>query len=135
MAKSYANAKRRRENGAFVALPYAVLRHQNYISLSPRAVKLLVDLCAQINRGAHGTSNNGDQTTAWATISKQGWTSRDQVFKAQQELEAKGFILRTRQGGRHQCNLFAITFYAIDECDGKLDVPATTTAPGTWNKN
>ena len=135
MAKSRRSAKGRRERGPFVALPHSVLRHPNYLSLSFRAVKLLIDLCAQIHRGANGTSNNGDQTTAWTVISKQGWTSRDQLFKAQTELENKGFIVRTRQGGRHRCNLFAVTFYGIDECDGKLDVAATSAPPGLWRKN
>ena len=130
MANSRARAKGRRESGNFAALPYSVLRHPNYISLSPRAVKLLLDFCSFYNG-----KNNGDFTAAWTVIKERGWKSRDQVFKAQQELEEKGFILRTRQGGRHLCNLFAITFYAIDDCDGKLDRPATNTAPGDWRKN
>ncbi len=130
VAKKYANAKGRRESGAFVALPKAVINHQNFIRLSPRAKALLLDFCAW-----YDGKNNGDFTTAWTTISARGWSSRDQVFKAQSELENSGFIIRTRQGGRTQCNLFAISFFAIDDCDGKLDVAPTKTAPGDWRKN
>ena len=130
MAYSRQRTKGRRESGGFIPLPNAVLRHPNFISLAPRAVKLLLDLCSQLRQ-----DNNGDLATAWTVMEKRGWKSRDQLFKAQQELEAKGFIFRTRQGGRHVCNLFAITFYAIDECDGKLDVPATNVPLGDWKKN
>ena len=35
--------KGRRASGGFIALPHSVLRHPNYISLSPRAIKLLLD--------------------------------------------------------------------------------------------
>lgn len=135
MTKSYAKAKGRRDGSSFVPIPHVVLNDSNYRSLSCRAVKLLLDLCAQIHRKRGEPSDNGNQTTAWKVISKQGWTSRDQIFKAQKELEKKEFILRTRQGGRHQCNLFAVTFYAIDECDGKLEVSPTAAPPGTWRKN
>ena len=130
MADSRRRAKGRRESGGFIALPHSVLRHPNYVSLSPRAVKLLLDFCSFYNG-----KNNGNFTTAWTVIKVRGWKSRDQVFKAQQELEEKGFILKTRQGGRHLCNLFAITFYAIDECDGILEVAATNVPPGDWMKN
>jgi len=91
---------------------------------------LLLDFSAQFTG-----NNNGDLTAAWTVMQLRGWTSRDQLFKAQRELEETGFILRTRQGGRHLCNLFAITFYAIDDCDGKLEVEATRAPPGDWMKN
>jgi hypothetical protein len=132
MARTRAKAKGRRESGTFIAIPHAVVNHDNYRSLKPRSVKLLIDLCNQIKRGPNGYSNNGDLTTAWSVISKSGWTSRDQLHKAQVELEEKGFIVKTRQGGRVLCNLYAVTFYAIDECGGKLDVAPTAAAPGNW---
>jgi len=86
-----------------------------------------MDLCANFNG-----RNNGDFSAAWTLMTKRGWRSRDQLFKAQTELIESGFIVKTRQGGRNLCNLFAITFWAIDECMGKLDVPATAAPPGDW---
>ena len=37
--------------------------------------------------------------------------------------------------GRHKATLYALTFYAIDDCKGKLDVKATGSPRGTWKKN
>ncbi len=120
----------RSEAGSFVAMPHACLNHPNYTRLSPRAVKLLFDLYAQF-RG----NNNGDFTAAWSYMSKHGWHSKDQLNKATRELLTAGWIMLTRQGGRNQCSLYAVTFQAIDDCKGKLDEPATTTAPGWWKRD
>ncbi|MGH8320467.1 MAG: hypothetical protein ACRESI_00785 [Gammaproteobacteria bacterium] len=65
-------------------------------------------------------------------MSKRGWKSKDQLNKALRELLTAGWIMLTRQGGKNQCSLYGITFQAIDECKGKLEVPVTTTAPGWW---
>lgn len=130
MARSRAKATGRRESGSYVALPHAVLRHPNFASLSPRATKLLMDLCSVYNG-----QNNGDMATAWTIMRHRGWRSRDQLFKAQKELLEKAFIVKTRQGGRNRCNLFAITFWSIDECNGKLDISGTISPPGDWKKS
>ena len=50
------------------------------------------------------------------------------------ELEEKGLIRVSRQGGRNQCTLYAITWQPIDDCSGKLDINATTTAPHDWKR-
>lgn len=129
MPRSRAKATGRSEGGSYVAMPHAVLRHPNFVNLSPRATKLLMDLCS-----AYNGRNNGDFATAWTVMKTRGWRSRDQLFKAQQELLEKGFIIKTRQGGRNRCNLFAITIWAIDDCGGKLEVPATNTPTGEWRR-
>ena len=38
----------------------------------------------------------------------------------------------SRQGGLHQCSLYAVTFYRVDECEGKLDISPTPSPPGNW---
>ena len=129
MAKR-ARYKGRRESGSYVALPHSVLRHENFARLSPRATKLFLDLAAN-----YVGNNNGDFSCAWTQMKKRGWKSRDQLFKAQTELEETGFLTKTRQGGRNKCNLFALTIWPIDECKGKLDVSATSVAPGDWKKS
>jgi len=129
MISKIEKAKGRRESGTFVAVPHACLNHPNYMRLSPRAVKLLFDLLVQF-RGI----NNGDFSAAWTIMSKRGWKSRDQLFKARRELEDTGWIQLTRQGGRNRCSLYGVTFQAIDECNGKLDVSATVTALGWWKR-
>src|SRR5438094_3976332 len=106
----------KRESGPFVALPQAVLRSDEFARLSPFAVKLMTDLLSQY-RG----DNNGDLCVAWTVMSQRGWRSRDSLGKGLKELLAADFIVVTRQGGRHRASLYAVTFYEIDWCGGKLD--------------
>jgi len=105
-----------------------MLRHSNYASLSPKAVKLLLDLFAQYNG-----NNNGDFQMTWGFMSKDGrWKSKDTLYKARDELVEKGFIEMTRQGGKHRCSLYAVTWKEINYCKGKLDVADTLVASGAW---
>ena len=122
--------QKRREPGSFVALPVVVLRSEATARLSPKAVKLLFDLLSQFN----GTSNNGDLCAAWSVMQHRGWRSRDTLSKALDELENADFITCTRQGGRNKASLYAVTFYAIDGCNGKLDVSSTERPRGDWHK-
>ena len=87
----------------------------------------MIDLFAQFKG-----SNNGDLAAAWKLMEKRGWRSKETLHRAKRELLEKGFIVTTRQGGRHVCSLFAVTWLAIDECSGKLDVAPTRVAPGYW---
>jgi len=130
MTKNRARVTGRREGGTFAAIPHACLEHKNYARLSPRAVKLLLDLLAQY-RG----QNNGDLTASWTVMRERGWKSKAQMFKALRELIDTGWIILTRQGGRNACSLFAVTFRPIDHCGGKLiEVTSTATAPGDWKR-
>ena len=63
---------------------------------------------------------------------KRGWTSSDQLNKAKKELVEKDVIRVSRKGGLNKCNLYALTWFPIDECGGKLDIASTITAPGRW---
>ncbi|OOG56408.1 hypothetical protein [Rhodanobacter sp. C03] len=118
----------RAESGGYFTQPHAVMESPNYRALSAHAVKLLNDLGLQF-RGA----NNGDLSTAWRIMQPRGWRSRDTLWRAQAELLHFGMIEKTRQGGLNRCNLFALTWLAINECRNKLDVPATRVASGVWN--
>ena len=129
MSRNRLKTKGRTERGSFVALPHAVLEHPNFTKLSPRAVKLLIDMYAQY-RGL----NNGDFCAAFTLMKKRGWRSKDQLQKAKDELLKAGWLMVTRQGGRNKPTLYAVTFQAINECDGKLDVKPTATAPGDWKR-
>ncbi len=124
------NQKGRREKGAFLSVPRGVIDSQEYTALSPKAVKLLFDLYAQY-RG----NNNGDLAMAWKLMAKRGWKSRDTLNKARKELLDSRFIIISRQGGRHKTSLFALTFLAVDECKGKLDISDTSTPLGYWKKD
>ena len=121
------HAKNRREKGAFLAVPRVVIESKHYMRLSHLAIRLLFDLYVQY-RG----NNNGDLCAAWPIMKARGWRSSCSLFKAKQELIRTGFIKVTRMGDRRRPNLYALTFLAIDECQGKLDCASTTTPPGDW---
>ena len=129
-SKRFKDAQAKRERGGFVPLPFAVIRSHSFANLSAHAVKLLCDLLAQY-RG----DNNGDLCMAWKTMQERGWRSRDTLEKARRELLECGWIVLSRQGGRHQASLYAVTFYAIDDCAGKLDIRATGAPSGEWKRN
>jgi hypothetical protein len=125
MSRTRRRDKGRAEGGSFVALPHSLLNAPKFCDLSGKAVKLLLDVYAQ-----YKGHNNGDFSIAWKLMSVRGWKSKQTLYAARKELIGKGFLMLTRQGGRHQCSLYAVTWQSIDECKGKLDVPATRVAPG-----
>lgn len=129
MAKKKKNplSPERREPGGFAALPHCLLESQVYIGLSAHAVKLLNDLLAQFKG-----FNNGDLCLAWTIMEKRGWKSRDTLDKARKELLDVELILITRYGDRKRPNLYALTFFAIDECGGKLDIKPTEKPTSRW---
>ena len=119
--------KGRMMTDSFVRIPHHVINHEHFRSLSPRATKLLIDLLAQY-RGY----NNGDLAATLKMMQERGWNSSDQLQKAKNELIEKDVIIVARQGGRNKAGLYAVTFFPIDECKGKLDVASTRTAPVNW---
>ena len=127
--RSRLKTKGRRDTWTFAKLPHHVLESREYAKLNGSAVKLLIDLLGQF-RG----QNNGDFTLAWRVMSKRGWRSRDTLNRARTELLESGWITLTRQGGRHRCGLYAVTWLVIDGCNGKLDVAPTRVASNTWRK-
>jgi hypothetical protein len=120
--------KARSDNGpSFIKFQHRMLRHPAFMSVSAHACKALRFLASQYTR-----SNNGDLTIAWKVAKAQGLTANGPLRIATKELVQKGFVIQTRQGGRNRCSLFALAWFPIDECGGKLDVPATRVAPSTW---
>ena len=119
----------KRESGGFVALPYSVLRSKSYAMLSAYAVKLLNDLLAQYNG-----KNNGDLAIAFSMMRQRGWRSKTTLWRAINELTEKKWVEKTRQGGKNNPNLYAVTFFSVDECKGKLDAHIKPTArpKGSW---
>ena len=130
VAHSRVKQKGRQAFGSYVAMPKRILESEEYACLKAFEVKLLMDLYAQ-----HNGRNNGDYCCTWTLMRKRGWRSEDTLNRALTGLLYTGFIIRTRQGGKHKCSLFAVTWLPIDDCAGKLDIRPTVTAPGTWNKN
>ena len=119
--------KGRQTTSPFLRLPHHVLDHENFRTLSKRATKLVIDIASQY-RGC----NNGDLCATFSLMRKRGWNSSAQLHKAKNELIERDVILVARQGGRNKANLYAVTWFPIDECNGKLDIASTKTAPVNW---
>ena len=129
MALTREKSKGRKGGGRFAGIPHSVMNHPDYLRLSANSVRLLLEMARQYN--GH---NNGDLTAAWTIMRERAFKSKTTLAKLLRELEAKGFLICTRQwrflnpGSR--CALFALTWLAIDECPGKnLEVKATRTPP------
>ena len=122
-------AKGRRETGSFAGIPKACMKHLNYIELSMPAKVLLWEFCYQYNG-----FNNGDLCAAFSVLKERGWRSKGTLARAIDELKKRQWVVVSRQGGKNQCSLYALTFQAIDECKGKLDILSTRVASGGWKK-
>jgi hypothetical protein len=129
MASKREKIKGRRESGQFLNIPTQIPLSNQYANLGAWSVKLLIDLYTQYN--GH---NNGDLCAAFSMMQKRGWRSKGTLSNALTELTNAGFILKTRQGGKHKASLYAVTFRGIDECKGKLDINPMPVPPNTWNK-
>jgi hypothetical protein len=127
MGRRHKGGRDKRDGGAFVALPLAVLRSRAYIGLTFKARGLLLDLLAQYNG-----NNNGDLAACFKMMAPRGWRSEQTLFAARRELEAAGLIVETRAGARpNRPTLYAMTFYALDE-QPKLEMTARSFPRGAW---
>jgi hypothetical protein len=107
---------------SYYVMPRFVHRSADFRELSPYALKLLLSLVYQFNG-----INNGDLTAAWTIMSKQhGFKSEATLDRCKKELLAAKLIYLTRQGGLGRCNLYALTWMPIDDCNVKLDCNPTT---------
>lgn len=129
MAKNrYKNARDKRDGDSHIGVPHCVLNGAAYVGLSAHARMLLWDLAAQY-RG----DNNGDLCMAWKLMHPRGWKSEETLNKAKRDLLEAGLIVETRKGARpNKCSLFALTWYALDDCGGKLDITAQSFPRGAY---
>jgi len=107
-----------------------MIRSLEWAALSPFGVKLLLDLGQQYNG-----SNNGDLCATWKFMHARGWRSPSTLSRALKECAQKGWVELTRQGGRHRASLYALTYFPINECGGKLDVSSSRTPSHRWRNN
>lgn len=118
----------RKESGSFSLLPHAVQDSEDFVALSGGALKVLLGLLRQ-----YKGSNNGDLSATHSQAKAWGIGSKTTLSKALEELQERALIICTRQGRFIKpggcCALYAITWKAIDDCGGKLEVNATATPP------
>lgn len=116
--KKYKDAADKRDGGQFFAIPHSVLNGAAYLSVSSHARMLLFDLIAQ-----YKGDNNGDFCAAYSMMQLRGWKSTHTLLKAKKELLNAGLIEETRKGARpNLASLYAVTWLALDDCNGKLDI-------------
>lgn len=124
----YKDGREKRDGGGHIAIPYSVLNGAAYLSLSPYGRMLLLDLAAQY-RG----DNNGDLCAAWKFMKLRGWKSEETLNKAKQEVQKSLLVIETRKGARpNKCSLYALTWFALDECRGKLDISPQSFPRGAY---
>lgn len=122
--------KGRATTGRFLMLKHHVLESKEFAALSPRALKLLIDIASKFNG-----RNNGDLSATFSELSKRGWKSSGTVDKAKKELLDRKWLILTRQGGRNRCSLFALSWLPVDECNGKHDYPVERVASNEGVQN
>lgn len=116
--KRYKSAADKRDSGQFVAIPHAVLNGAAYLSVGSHARMLLWDLVAQ-----YKGDNNGDLCAAYSLMKNRGWKSTHTLLSAKKELIEAYLIEETRKGARpNKASLYAVTWYDLDDCNGKLDI-------------
>ncbi len=121
------NKNGRSNTPPFVMLRKDIITSEQYSKLSYKGIKLLVDVLEQYNG-----NNNGDLCVTMSVMKNRGWKSAGTLQAAKNELVAKGWLELTRQGGRHKCSLYAVSFYNIDECGRKHDRMSTKTPSNRW---
>lgn len=118
-----------RSAATYLGIPHYVVRSEEFGQLGAWELKLLVELAAQYNG-----YNNGDFSAAMSILRTRGWHSTGTLSKALAKLRDGGWIVTTRHGHRGGlCALYAVTWWPIDDCDGKwLELPAERSARNTW---
>ena len=105
--------------GPWLPLSLDFLKSRACAELSPHGVKLLFDLFSMLGPNA---TRNGDLCITPKVMSVRGWSGRSSLTAAVRELLDHGLLVKTKQGNRLDCSLFAITLYHLS-CDlSKLDV-------------
>lgn len=99
--------KGRRDYGRYYKVPYSITDTPAYFSLSAHAFKLWHDLHLQYNG-----RNNGRIDAILTRLEKRGWKNGT-LYRSLNELQEKGFIVKTRQGGigamKKICSLYRFT--------------------------
>ncbi len=121
---------KKRGDEVFFPFRYDVLRSPLFKLLSCRAKALLIEFVSQYNG-----YNNGDFSISFNQMKDKGWSSPTTLNEAKKELIETELVIITRQGGRNQCSLYGVSFLAIDNCNGKLDVKSTEKPPDNWKKH
>ena len=104
-----ANSRRLRDpNGPHIRIYHSLIHSPAWRVTGSSAKDLFIDLRVRLNG-----SNNGGIAAVFSQLKHRGWRSKTTLHKALRELEALGFIAKTRQGGiasmSRTCSLYRFT--------------------------
>lgn len=117
-----------RREGTHLGLPHYIVRSPEFRKLPPWPLKLLIELASDYNG-----FNNGNLSAAFSVLKERGWNSPGTLSDALKYLQEKRWIIRTRTGNKNRCALYAITWWAIDDCPGKhLEIKPEATPRHSW---
>lgn len=118
--------QKRSSNYRIAAIPHVVMDHPDFISLSPNAIRLLLEVSKQ-----YSLKNNGKLCITWSQMKKRGYKSEATLQRAKKELLEKELIIVSKRGGfdcegKRSPNFYALTRQAIDEIYGfEMDIAPT----------
>lgn len=124
--------KGRLSGATFVQTYHFVYQSEQWGAMDALAQKLLSEIYSQYNG-----KNNGDFSAVESVLAERchSWRSRSVLSSKLKYLEDNGWIVKTRQGSRHDgCNLYAVTWWPIDASDKHLHPPEKK-ASHLWKKN
>lgn len=110
-------------NENFTMIPIDCLTHAPLL-LSSNALRVFMILVSKLrgkktkkNGATHINTNNGDLSITYKELTEScGISISTKTLTASiKELIDKGFIIKTRQGGKNLCSLYAVTFQAIGD--------------------
>jgi hypothetical protein len=128
---SRTNKSRRKlpsKDGGFLTVPKTVLRHPNYILLSPHARMLLLDLGEQFIG-----LNNGDLCATWSMMRERGWRSKETLNNARKELMYYEFIVQTQYGGLNKPTLYALSWIKVHKAKSETGLKSGDSVSG-WTQ-
>lgn len=123
--------KGRRDTEPFLKLSKSILRSPQFKQLSGNEVKVFLQLYGEYNG-----SNNGYLALPYNQADKELNVSRQLLSRTLKGLEEKGWIEKSRQGGKGRLSYYAVTTEPVDEVirDGVSvhDLPPTKKPSHKW---
>ena len=128
---SHARNKARRDTSPFVGLRKDILKSPHFRSLTSTETKVFLHLYGEYNG-----SNNGYLALPYNRADEELNISRQLLSKTLKGLEGKGWIEKSRQGGKGRLSYYAVTIEPVDEVIKNgvniHDLRPTKTASHKW---
>jgi len=130
--KAISERKRAKQTGKgrapdYLGIPKWILRSPEFAAIKGGPLKLLIDIAMLYNG-----FNNGNLSIAEI---RHRWPSRSMTTRAEKWLISNGWIVKTRLGGLGMGpDLFAITWWPVQDCKGKHAYTVENVASHLWMK-